>query len=292
MRFAFEVRFGLLALFLLQLITSFAAIGLLARMSPAVENILVENVYSMDAVDDMFVVVVNNGPTDAFVDALERARNNVTEKEETALIAAIEAHYAKALAGDVGERAALAGNLSALAAVNRASMDRADLQARQLGWAGAWATVLLGFASFVVTLVVFRRQEDRLVTPILDLHAAIESAVSGDPYRRVRIDGPIELQCIGDDVNRLLDARAAHAPSGPREARQAAVRQALHLLIDVQPGAAVVGTDEGEVLACHVGMVDVVPKQIAEAVRADALPEGWTLHRSSEGTWLALRAAT
>lgn len=288
MRVASEVRLGLFALALLQLITAFAAIGLLTRMSPAVEQILLENVYSMEAVDDMLLVLAGEGDAKAFEDALQRATNNVTEREETSLLTTIQARYPAALAGNDSDRVAVARSLTQLAAVNRASMDRADHEARTLGWAGAWAIVLLGFASFVVILLVVRRQESRLVQPIVELHAAVERAVSGDPHRRcIAQPGPLELQRLASDLNRLLDERFGTTSTEIEDPQSQARQELLNLLLDRLPGAAVAGTPSGDVLAFRARDLRSPPKAIANAVRAGSVPEGWSVEHTPHGAWLA-----
>ena len=78
MRLHREASIGIGAILALQILLSMLGIALLTRMGPAVEQILKENVFSGEAVEDMLAAVATTPAGEEvpphFVAALERAR--------------------------------------------------------------------------------------------------------------------------------------------------------------------------------------------------------------------------
>ncbi len=210
------------ALAVLNLILAFGAIGLFARMGPAIERILDENVYSIVAAEEMLLELSHAGGAPLTEDAearviqqLENAKRNVTEDAERPVLASLERSLPRAAAGDAEARREAVASARALIQINRDAMDEVDQDARRLGAAGAWSAVFLGFLSFLLSLLVVVRFQRRFVRPLVDLHQVLERAREGDRLRRCRVgDGPAEVRQVAEAVNRLLDERLA------REARR------------------------------------------------------------------------
>jgi len=287
-----ELRLGVLVLLSLQLLTPLAGISLLGRMSPAVERILEENAYSMEAVEEMLAALAASGDAEAFGEALERARSNITETEEVALVRAVSARAPLALEGDDEARAEVVSDLRELGEVNRASMRRADDQARRLGLAGAWAMALLGFASFIVSLVVNRRIESRLIAPVVEVDAVLASVRGGDAFRRCSPaeDAPGRGR-LRDNLNWLLDQH--HRATEHSVQEDGMLRATLLAILDQEAKyAVVVGDADGEVLAVnqvglgvlggHASLVD-----LAAAIAKGGQPPEWEVTSLASGGWIA-----
>lgn len=290
MRPSTEARFGVRLLLALQIVTSLAGVMLLGRMSPAVEQILTDNVYSTEAVEEMLEVLATDGEAERFHDALTRAENNITEAEEVPLLERIGASADGALSGDRRAAKDVIAALRELAQVNRASMRRADARASRLGLAGAWAMALLGFLGFLLALVVTRRIERRLLTPILEVDAVLADARAGDTHRRcVRADADAGGQLV-DNLNWLLDRLR---PADPRPAEDGALRAALVALLDrVVDVPAVLIDDEGALVAVNAVALDEgvrAAEVVAHLDTDDA--DGWHLEKLGHGVSLATRAA-
>lgn len=291
MRPSGEARFGLGVLLGLQLLTSFAGVALLGRMSPAVERIMTENVVSTEAVEEMLSVLVTQGDPKAFDVALEQARTNITEPEETALIDAINANADKALAGDADAREEIVVALHALGSVNRASMRRSDSAAQLLGRAGAWAMALVGFLSFLVSIRVYHRVEKRLLLPFVELDEVLTAVRGGDAHRRVSWQAD-DLQGdhsgrLTDNLNWLLDQRLGR-PTGVIE--ELCLREALLSLIDRESEHVVlVGNDQGRVVAANeAGLKQAAAwRPLVEQFKAGEAPEGWAVERLPGDSWIA-----
>lgn len=258
-----EASLGLGALLGLQLALAGFAVALLTRMSPAIEHILEENVYSGEAVEQMLAELTLHADTpvearERFDEALARARSNVTEDAEPALLDSIEAGADAAFAGDIAVRRQVADTLRHLAEVNRESMIRADERAQRLGRAGAWAAAILGASSLALGIVVYRRMRARLEVPIEAVRRCLHAARGGNWQARcVASDGPLEVRQIADDVNWLLDElrQRAHADT---EATEPVARAALLAMLERCPGPAAVVDAQGHAVALNAAALDVV----------------------------------
>lgn len=206
----FLITVGVLLAF--NILLAFVAIGLFSRMGPAIERILQENVYSIEACEEMLSVLASHDgavPEPArgdFRQALLRARQNISESEEPPILDAIESRAAAALAGSPQSTLLVVEDIRRLIRINRQAMGRVDEEARRLGRAGAWSAVFIALLSFAGSMALVRRLSRRVVTPLLELHDTLEAARKGDPYRRCHFsDLPNELRTALKGVNHLLD---------------------------------------------------------------------------------------
>lgn len=255
MRAATHIRVGMVLLLVVQVCTSFAGVLLLARMSPAVERILGENVQSLEATEGMWRAVAAPSRTD-FDDHLQAAAGNVTEVGEDAVIADLREHAPRAFSGEVAARFEILSALEQLGEVNREAMERKMREARHLGVAGAWVMVVLGLAGYASNIWVSRRYRVALLAPLLDLLGVVRSTLEGDRIRRCRANCEVaELRELSTGVNRLLDADAGHR-TGPVRQGASTDRLALLALLDARSEAVVVLDGEGALVAANVAAQD------------------------------------
>lgn len=251
-----DVLLPLVILVSIAVLASAGSTALLGRMAPAIERILAENLYSIEAIEEMLAAIARPGADDEaqqrFAEALDRASGNVTEESERAELATIEQDWPAAFAGDPEARSRAIGALLALGAINRAAVVRRDEEARRLGYAGAWAAVFLGALSFAWALIAVRRARRRLIDPLLEIRAGLEAAHAGDSFRRCRrIPAPSEVVEIMKGTDELLDARALRGFAEQPSLRSVVDRQILLHLLEQQPGPAWVVTAEGSIDAAN-----------------------------------------
>jgi PAS domain-containing protein len=258
-----EFLVGLGTLVTLNVLFAFGAIGLLLRMSPAIERILQENIYSIEATEEMLSLLVeaSRQPSQEvilqqFEQALQRARNNVTEAEETPVLQMIQQHYRAAIRGDEQALGTVLRDLQRLIHINRSAMEATDKEAQRLGFAGAWVAVLVTLVSFVISLIVVHKLEERVLNPFVELYRVLQSILAGNPYRRCReIDAPEEIKRVLSSVNLILDERLTgdHADAQKRRAPSHATleRSALLHLLEARPEAMVVVDEHGEIVASN-----------------------------------------
>jgi hypothetical protein len=300
-RLSIEVRWWIGLLLVLQLLMSFAWIGLLARVSPAVSRILRENEFSVEAVESMLAVLaseegaVSQDGRASFTQALVRARGNVTEEEEVPLLESLERLAPEALAGDEDAREQIVEALRSLAEVNRTSMREADQDAQRIGGGGAWAAAFAGITGFGLGVLVLNRLLNRLVVPVLQVDAALDNVRRGDPHRRcLPLVGPTEIMRIGENLNWLLDEHSrSEVPTGASTIE--ALRIALLAQIDRDARPVVIVSKEGIVAmnAAAYAQAELQPSPTVAALAARlgwALPEGWTATALVDGqVWSCVR---
>jgi hypothetical protein len=294
------VSIGLLVAF--NALLALGAIGLLGRMAPAIEQILEDNVVSLEAAEHMLAVVARSGggpvsasEQQAFRQALAAAKGNITEVLEVPALGRIEAAADLALAGDPARSTEVIQALLDLIEINRAAMRTADDDAKRLGTAGAWAAVFIALALFASSLAVARRLQTHLLAPLVELHETLLARRGGDRFRRARIDhAPIEIRQIMLETNALLDAvsKAAEAPA-PRGSQWD--RTVALTLLDSREAPAMVFRSDGTLLAANaaadaVTAADATPKALFDALRQGTQTEGWRIRRlGSEDAYLVER---
>lgn len=248
-----ETSLGVGMLLALQLITSFGAIGLLSRISPATDQILQENVYSLEAVEEMLALLALPDADPArFSAALARAEANITEESEALPLAILRSQHPGALRGDRAARQQTLQALQEVSAINRASMQAASQEAQRLGTSGAWAAAMLGFCSFLWSVQVYRRLRLRLEGPILAIDGVLRATHNGDSHRRcLHLEGPEEVIRIGHNLNILLDQARCPFPEESVEERRA-----LLTVLDQLPTAALLCHPERGTLAANQAALD------------------------------------
>jgi nitrogen fixation/metabolism regulation signal transduction histidine kinase len=246
MRTATQLVGSYAVLLVVQVLTSLVAIAMLGRMSPAIERILQENVYSVQAVEEMLVVLATPGPEDAaesavYREALQRASSNVTEAEEPPVLATLRSAADGTMAGDPAARQQSAEALRELGRINREAMVRADEEAKRLGTAGAWAAAFLGFVGLLASFVSIARARRRFVAPVAAITRAVAQQETGDLHRRCIVpDGSAaELEKLGRFLNELLDHRE-HSVQAVHVVETVERSVALHLLDQMGEPVAVI----------------------------------------------------
>jgi hypothetical protein len=200
-------------LLILNLILAVGAVSLLNRMTPAIAKIISENDKSLGACEEMLAELalmnsrkLKESDKMKFYEAIKRAEDNITEKEETAILEAIRKNAKAALDGNPDAIAREIKNVRDLASVNRKAMEKADRNARRLGVAGAWGAVFLACISFISGLFFIRYLSNRILLPLSELYSVLKAQKKGDSFRRCAKSGISSyFYFIYDEVNSLID---------------------------------------------------------------------------------------
>lgn len=221
-----ELLLAVGVLVVLNLALAFGSIGLFVRMGPAIERILNENVYSIVAAEEILLELsaagdepLREGSTKLIEQALSKMEKNVTEPEERPALLQLRISWPSVKQGDIVARSDFAVHLRTLLTINRTAMEMGNSEAKRLGRAGAWSSVLVGFVTFLLSLIVLARLERRFVIPLLDLHQVLEGARKGERLRRCKkaIDAPREVLQLTQAVNTLLDERFDYSRAVPQQ---------------------------------------------------------------------------
>jgi len=289
----------------MQLLTSFAAIGLLSRMGPAIEQILEINGESIAAVDEMLLVLAEaeGGPVGSFgraryEQALDRVDAAIDTPNERPAIERLRVDSPDALEGERAARVRVLAALERVGKGNVAAMQAQDADAKALGVAGAWAAAALGLVGLALGVAARRRIARDIEVPLAEIDAALNASRGGDPHRRAgtRADRPLELARIAQGVNDLLDRRQ---PEATRRALRIATgdRGVLLHLLDRDPHPIVVVDTSGALLAANQAANELLSEEDAQRTRAALLnvpaggrPDGWTLEKVGN-VWLCSRTS-
>lgn len=282
MRIDLEVGFSLGILLIMQLLTAFAAIALFNRMSPAVEEILQENVISHQAASDMLAILAGPVPdqrADAFALALEVAREHVTDPREQLMVDIIESRGAAALAGDLRANIEVVDALRHLTVINRELMQQANRVALQRGRAGAWTAVVLGISTFVIGATIYRRMRTRIERPMLEIDRTLLAVRAGEAIRRCApLGGPREMQRVAQNVNWMLDRWMLQREHGSEDRLRSSL---LHLLDRYSTPMLLVEPTDG-ILAMNRSALELLdreerPADLLDRLRAGEELAGWSV---------------
>lgn len=209
-----NVRLGAWFLIGLNILMAMGSIWVFVRMAPAIEIIILQNERSLQACEEMLYSLALINPNDpatdrlqaSFNDALTRAENNVTEKEEPLALQSIRLNYSQAFAGDFEARSKTVTAITSLGKINRKAMEIADRKARQLGNGGAWGVVFMASSVFLVGMLFMRSLERNLVTPLAEIHSVISALRKGNSRRRCTgTDLPKDIVVVFNELNDFLD---------------------------------------------------------------------------------------
>jgi len=190
-------------------------------MAPAIKVIIVQNDVSLEACEEMLAALLLGGglksdtsqQIESFRRALERARNNITEKEESNIITKVIQRYEKAFKGDRIELNETVNAILEMGDVNRGAMRRADSKARQLGYAGAWGVVFMAIIIFLVGMIFLRSLKSNLSDPLQEIDSAASAFRNGDTMRRCSLRSPPKtIKQVLTNVNELLDICSIQKP--------------------------------------------------------------------------------
>ncbi|MCG6880081.1 MAG: hypothetical protein LJE96_13160 [Deltaproteobacteria bacterium] len=225
MKIAQSVRTGAWLLIALNLLMALGAIWIFMRMAPAIEIIIERNERSLEACEEMLAalaMISRNAQADrmlkaTFENALKRAQNNITEKEEPAVLEIINADFNDAFLGDRTAQQKTVAAIVLLGKINREAMVAEDHRAKQFGNAGAWGMVFMSASVFFAGMLLKRRLSRNLVTPLEEIHQVMSAHRNGDNMRRCTGPHlPADVQQVYSGINGLLDRYQSQADPGKK----------------------------------------------------------------------------
>jgi hypothetical protein len=271
-----EITTALGALIVIILLVSLGAMGLFGRMTPAIERILQENDYSLQAAEQMLAVLAETPETGVgdsmrqrFDLALANARRNITEPEETQVLATIDSNRDAALGGDRAAIVVVTRALGQLTQINRSAMRVVDQEARRLGTAGAWSAAFLGLFGVVTGLVVLTRVRQRLLDPVMHLKTVLASAIEGSGNRRCTVTSSSpDVAFVMRAVNELLDKYSRrNLPTTGELDHCHASQTVLAWCLDRSDGAQVVVDGSGSIISASRAAFEILEGEQGDDVQ-------------------------
>ncbi|MFW7379249.1 MAG: hypothetical protein ACOH5I_10610 [Oligoflexus sp.] len=207
-KFVIGIRSVMAALLLVAVTSTF----LMERMSQAIKLILDENVYSLEAAQDMMAAVglASITPLDLyqeqFLNALARSKKNITLPGESTLIDRIENLAPMAFAGEERSRRQILEELATLANMNRDAMIKADEDARFLAIAGGWAIVGLTIIGLLASNRFFHQVQQQAIAPMMEICRGLNDWEQGNRLRRFQsAKSSKDLRRAQQSLNAILD---------------------------------------------------------------------------------------
>jgi methyl-accepting chemotaxis protein len=267
MRATTQIRSGVAALLVIQLVTTFSAIVLLGRVAPRIDLVFEREVTALDELEQLSLALYR-GDRATYEAVYAEIGAHVEEPAGKPPLERIAALSGPALSGDGPALRAATEQIDLMRAINRSRIETASDDALQLGNTGAWAMVLLGLMSFATSVVVVRRADRKIVAPLREVVAVVEAAVGGDRMRRCcGVHGSAEFMTLAGGLNQLLDHRL-HYSAADDVAEVEHNRAAVRTLIEALPSPAVLLANDGAILATN---------QQAEALLLGEDGESWRL---------------
>lgn len=225
MRLAQAVRVGSWFLVGINLLMAVGTIAILSRMGPAISLIFERNERSVQACEDMLAILAmipigtpfSSEQSGDFQTAFGKAKGNITEPLEPAVIEHMEPLLPTLFAGEITARRDIVAAAVRLGKINRDAMTLADRRAQQLGRAGAWGVVFMALSAFLVGVIFIRSIIRRVVTPLEEIHEVIIAQRNGENMRRcVGADLSHDVAAVFTGINDLIDQCQALAAADNR----------------------------------------------------------------------------
>ena len=270
-----DLLLGIGALITFNLLMSWGAVGALSRMRPAIERIFSDNLRSIEAAEDMLIVVAKSegerlapSARQRFFRAYDRAAKNISEENERATLRRIREYTSTAFEGDSFSNQAMIEELRHLIQDNRVAMNRVEREALRLSTAGAWFAIFVALFCFMMGMLVVRRVNRQILDPIVALFETVEAVRAGDRHRRcLHQEGPVEIRRILDGVNFLLDRRNQGVAAQEASASELE-RAAIHHLLEAMDKASFIVDPQGQVAAANRAGLELLSSDEGETLRA------------------------
>lgn len=207
-KFITGVRLIIGAMLVIAVTSSF----LMERMSNAIKKTVDENVYSLEAAQDMMSAISMAKLTGAklyqlqFMDALERAKSNMTLPGESSLVERIEKLAPLAFAEQDQANRQIIEDLAALADLNREATQKVDEEAKFLAIAGGWAIVGLTIISLLAGSRILNQVHQQSIAPMVEICHGLSDWEQGNRLRRFQIArSSKDLRRAQQSLNAILD---------------------------------------------------------------------------------------
>ncbi|MDY0132178.1 MAG: hypothetical protein RBR53_05865 [Desulforegulaceae bacterium] len=208
-----SLRAGIWILIISNLLMAFGSIWVLVRMSPAIEHIIARNERSLYACEIMLASIAANPENTSdkklledFTSAIDSAKANLTEQGEAEELENIIKKHKDAFSGNMLKKKETINHILKLSEINRHAMIKADLKAKQYGYAGAWAIVFMAGFVYFAGLIFKRSIIKNLLVPIDEIHKVIIANLKNDKMRRCSGTAlPRDIELIYSDLNKYID---------------------------------------------------------------------------------------
>lgn len=196
-------------LILFNLVLAFGSVWSFQRMNPAISRIYERNVKSLDACEDMMLILTDEEvDIDRFNAAFQVARSNITEKGEEQAIRNIQELVDELKAEHKDARRLITREIITLNECNKNAIKNAAEETQNMRQAGAWGIVFLTVLFFLIAIYFEQRLRRTLLMPLQEISDVMRANMQGDKFRRCNLlHASDEMKKLFEAVNSLLDRR-------------------------------------------------------------------------------------
>lgn len=206
MNFSKSICFSFILLLIFSSVIAIAGIRGFLRLAPSIEYINKHNTRSLYYAEQMLSYISVNKDFKQFENALNKAKQNVTEAGEASAVKNIDNSYKAAFNGNFKAEEEVIDNIIELSRINRVAMKQAGMDVKQLSSVGIWVIVFLTLIIWILGLAILNRINRTVILPLAELKDVIESYRKGNRIRRCpKLAPSSDFQQIYDGINLLLD---------------------------------------------------------------------------------------
>ncbi len=206
MNFSKSICFSFILLLIFSSVIAIAGIRGFLRLAPSIEYINKHNTRSLYYAEQMLSYISVNKDFKQFENALNKAKQNVTEAGEASAVKNIDKSYKAAFNGNFKAEEKVIDNIIELSRINRVAMKQAGMDVKQLSSVGIWVIVFLTLIIWILGLAIINRINRTVILPLAELKDVIESYRKGNRIRRCpKLAPSSDFQQIYDGINLLLD---------------------------------------------------------------------------------------
>jgi sulfatase maturation enzyme AslB (radical SAM superfamily) len=189
----------------INLVVGISAIFLVERIIPAIDDILQENAYSVQASIALQSSILLSDE-EKFWTTLEKAKSNITLEGEQEIVDEIRVLGKSYWQEAQSAKEALIAKIEDLSTVNLRAMDEKEKEASFLGTAGAWSLAFLVVSCTALQLIARRKVITLFIEPILELITVLTTYYQGNRLRRFsNPDATDAIKDAGLILNKILD---------------------------------------------------------------------------------------
>ena len=207
------ITFGVWLMILFNLLLSFGAVWSLQRMNPEIQRIYERNIVSLDACENMLLLLTAPVPdTGAFARALQSAENNITESGEKESITRIKLLAGKFTGGDQTVKESMTREIIKLTNFNKNAIMQSAMQAQKMRQAGAWGIVFMTLFFFAAAIFFEQKLRRRFLLPFQEISSVMDAHLQGDHFRRCNLlHVTQDMKKLFMAINDLLDSDRKNA---------------------------------------------------------------------------------
>ena len=206
MTFGRRIRYSFIIILICSTIITIAGIRGFQRLEPFVSTLNSSNTKSLYYAEQMLSSISVKKDVKRFEENLDKAKHNITEKNEKETVDKIACYYLSAFRGNKRAEDETINNIAEYSRINRIAMEQSGIKAKKMETVGIWIILFPSIFIWIIGLTLLVRLEKTFIKPIQELNNVIFDYNNGNSMRRCpSYTTSKDLQKLYDGINRILD---------------------------------------------------------------------------------------